>query len=481
MALLNFPNELFYIIAEDLSTAELNFFCQTCRRLNILFAPLLHNILLEQKDEVLIWAARAGNELVVRTVVENGADVNYWCGTSPLYAAVGWGHAKIVKFLLAKGGDMDVHKGPYERTALHEAASGNPGSDMIARILIDNGANVDGLGGNGMTPLHHAALDGAEAVAKVLLEKGCNVNFRRTIKDRSTPLIYAARSGNEEMVKMLLDAGADISIRNSRQITALHSAAESGFRGQAVARLLIEKGADITARDYRRKTPLLCAAGGGSTSTVKLMLEKGSSIDARDEDHQTALHAAAKCCYSGEVSMIGILVEGGVDINARDRMEETPLHAAAADGVDEMIKELLKYGAEIEAQGSDGQTALHYAATSSKIYRPHLPAVEALLDNGADINAQDKSGQTALHGAIKKIPLMVRDNELELVEPVIKLLLERGADTELKDSEGYTVSRLVMDSGRYEKGLVDLVLKYSAKPVVAGDHSSLQMDTLDSR
>ena len=57
-----------------------------------------------------------------------------------------------------------------------------------------------------MTPLLWAAAKGHEAVVKVLIAAGADVN--KMSKSGATPLGEAARNGHEAVVKMLKAAGA---------------------------------------------------------------------------------------------------------------------------------------------------------------------------------------------------------------------------------------------------------------------------------
>jgi len=176
-----------------------------------------------------------------------------------------------VKAFVEKGGDLDRD---YARglTALHWAA--RHGHVEAARLLIEKGANVNARekAVSRSTPLHAAAVYGHLGIAKLLLAKGAEVDSM----DRygSTPIQYAAFNGQDEIIELLLARGADISHREKRfGITALH-AAVAGRRSRTV-RLLIAKGADLNARNHAGETPLGTASRMGQRAIAGILRSSG--------------------------------------------------------------------------------------------------------------------------------------------------------------------------------------------------------------
>jgi len=113
----------------------------------------------------------------------------------------------------------------------------------------------------------------------------------------------------------------------------------------------------------------------------------------------------------------------GIDVNARDGDGMTPLMVEARRPEDLWrLKQTLKNGAEIDAAGPGGATALMWA-----VRKGNMPAQKALVSAGADPNARDAKGRTALMWAA----------ELDQAEPA-KLLIEKGADFGLQDKDGKT-------------------------------------------
>ena len=86
----------------------------------------------------LHWAARLGNEAMVRPLLEKGADskAKEKDGKTVLYWAAIRGKEVVVQLLLEKGADPNT-KGKNGRTVLHEAASS--GNIVVMRLLLEKG------------------------------------------------------------------------------------------------------------------------------------------------------------------------------------------------------------------------------------------------------------------------------------------------------------------------------------------------------
>ena len=80
------------------------------------------------------------------------------------------------------------------------------------------------------------------------------------------------------------------------------------------------------------------------------------------------------------------------DIDAIDKtITMTPLLAAALMGQTEMVEFLIRKGADVDAKGGDGGTALHAAA-----FLGQYEVAKLLIENGADINARNNDGATVM-------------------------------------------------------------------------------------
>lgn len=118
----------------------------------------------------------------------------------PLIAATLAGDAETVRSLLQTG--SDPNQAYRTNTALTYAA--RDGFTAIAQVLVEAGADVNWIDGEGVTPLILAAFKGHEDIARLLLEQGADT----TIRDQwdRTALDYALRRGDTDPIVQLLPA-----------------------------------------------------------------------------------------------------------------------------------------------------------------------------------------------------------------------------------------------------------------------------------
>jgi hypothetical protein len=128
-----------------------------------------------------------------------------------------------------------------------------------------------------MTGLHLAAYFGVHEAANILIRRGQSVDLKDSYG--RTPLAWAAGNGHEAVVKLLLEKGAELETKGIKDkffgMTPLAWAAGNGH--EAVVKLLLEKGAELETKSGSfGRTPLAWAAGNGHEAVVKLLLEKGA-------------------------------------------------------------------------------------------------------------------------------------------------------------------------------------------------------------
>jgi ankyrin repeat protein len=116
------------------------------------------------------------------------------------------------------------------------------------------------------TPLMMAAFENQIGLAKLLIEKGADVN-----KTGWTPLHYAATKGHVEMMKLLLEMHAYIDAESPNGTTPLMMAAHYGTA--LATKLLLDEGADPTPKNEKGLSALDFALNGPEKNSVELVEE----------------------------------------------------------------------------------------------------------------------------------------------------------------------------------------------------------------
>jgi len=193
---------------------------------------------------------------------KGGVDAKNKYGQTALHIAASRGHKEIAEVLLAEGAtariqdedgctplDFAERKGHRQIASLLSEAelceAAAEGDMQRVNALLAAGTNVNSKGLIlGYTALHMAAWNGREAVVKLLIGKGADIDARGF--SGPTPLYEAAMHDHKNLVELLIGKGADVNARNERQVTPLHMAALNGKRD--LAKLLIRRGADVSAK-----------------------------------------------------------------------------------------------------------------------------------------------------------------------------------------------------------------------------------------
>ena len=171
----------------------------------------------------------------------------------------------------------------------------------------------------------------------------------------------------------------------------------------------------------------------GNHDSVKIYLSQHpNQFDVVDNRNSTPLHFA---CDRGFIEIVKYLVKLGADINKQDINGDTPLVWAIARNHYDVAEYLIRKGADVNVLNNNHINALFWT-----IYRSDLAMAKLLIDNGIDIDIQDYEGNTALHiaGINQKVE-------------IAKLLIDRGADLEARESRGRTPLVLTArEHGNYE-------------------------------
>ncbi len=187
---------------------------------------------------------------------------------------------------------------PESISAKWSSAISNDDVDILQRMLnleLSGTRNSDvtqllqQVAPNGKSVLMVASKAGELEFAKRLVELGSSVS-EVTITG-GTPLMFAVLGNHVRVAQWLHASGANINAKGSNGWSA---ATIAGAKGQSdMLRWLIRAGADMNSPDVYRFTPLMRAVDNMHALSARILLEEGDArVDFKDEAENTALHYA---------------------------------------------------------------------------------------------------------------------------------------------------------------------------------------------
>ncbi len=381
-------------------------------------------------EETQLWRSVVKDfvALLGREPSADAVDENGW---TDLHWAAVLNKPNLAKILIDEGIDITVRM---------KADNKNVSNKLIADLnrVTDSDLPFEIFKRRGQVPLYFAANSNSVEVAKLLIDQGADVSVRDN-KGR-TPIHSAAVQNSVEVAKLLIDQGADVSIRDYRGRTPIHSAAVQN--SVEVAKLLIDQGADFSVTDKDGRTPMHSAAWQNSVEVAKLLIDHGANVNARDKKGRTPMHRAA---WQNSVEVAKLLIVQGADVSPRQKVGYTPMHRAAWQNSVEVAKLLIDHGADVSVKNKYGSTPMHSAAIGNS-----MEVAKLLIDFGADVDLRDKDGRTPMHSAAWQ-------NSVE----VAKLLIDLGADVSVRNKDGNTPLQMAKLYNRKE--MVNLLSQFTKR------------------
>jgi ankyrin repeat protein len=187
---------------------------------------------------------------------------------------------------------------------------------------------IDALGGGFQkaTALHLAVLRNQHAAARLLIERGADLN-RRDFPDNAAPLHFAAAHGDLETMRLLVEAGADVNCKgDDHEVGVLGWATCFRQIREDVAAYLLSHGAQLN---------LWTAIALDRVDDVRMMIARQPSLlearMTRNQHRRTPLHHAAA---KNRERVVQLLLELGADPNVTDATGATALTTASQENAD---------------------------------------------------------------------------------------------------------------------------------------------------
>lgn len=186
-------------------------------------------------------------------------------GRTLLMDAVTAGHKHIVELLLQNLANPSVVLKDTGDSALLMAIRSHRVD--IARVLLENGADVNTVGSSGDNVLMAAIRGGLSELVRLILPKTANLNQK---DDKgNTALMLASEKGDLAVVMELLNMDVSLIPTNQRGETALALAVKGGYLD--IAKALLDAGAQVGKA-------LDTACDNYDKALMNLLLERGAMI-----------------------------------------------------------------------------------------------------------------------------------------------------------------------------------------------------------
>lgn len=352
----------------------------------------------------------------------------------------------------------------------------------MTKFFIENSANVNCATEEGITPLIYASKFGYADIVQLLIESGADL--LQMDYEQRTALEFAVSTNQIACVKILVNTKRiNINKLGVSNFSLLHIAAQVG--GLEVTSFLCDNGANVHAKNIGGSKPIHLAAREGHVNVVEYYLKKkGQSPDERADNLCGPLHLAAA---ANTLEMIRYLIKEGANINLEAEHSFTPLDVAFQHDCSEAVKVLLNFGAVCTNRPSNfymNVKSLKLIASSQKLFdciksADHNNIDRLIKQENAQVNAKNGKDATILHiaswkGYLECVKVILSNNgDPNIVGngkstalhyaakfnhfDIVKELLVHGAIYNLKTAHGKTACELAENAKI--KNLLNLISK----------------------
>ncbi|POR32214.1 Ankyrin repeat protein [Tolypocladium paradoxum] len=349
-------------------------------------------------------------------------------------------------------------------TTLHACIRDNDIPKLRHELLLSGPTEINNQSSDWGAPLHIAVLCDNLAAVRLLLDAGADPLAETLADGPSSPLMVAIRHGNRGIIQRLWAHVPPENHANGRRPFWSCLAYAATFGQVPVVCNLLDWWDSWSAEV--RDCALIAAAGRWHAYVVELLLTR-FTYSATTLSHALQKAINFKTTTYGEVheleydsadylhqqQLIALLIEAGANPNTLEHGLHLTIQATRYIELVGGLKALLENGADSDAKGDDGQSALHRLGFPIPARRRHPPSyhlhetgIRLLLQHGASVRQPDAVGNTPLHCA-------AFGSNVHIFQLYLSVLADQGQEavlSEARNNHGETILHWAAAGGKVD-------------------------------
>eukprot|EP00833_Pecoramyces_ruminatium_P016186 jgi/Orpsp1_1/1190218/evm.model.d7180000077504.1 len=234
------------------------------------------------------------------------------------------------------------------------------------------------------------------------------------MKDGETPLTYNCINENIREIKKLIKNEADINSKNKYDDAPLSIACKMGYK--KIVEYLIMNGADINIKNNNGDTAIMLTLYRDDISMINYLYKNGANINTKNNEGNSFM-SLIKNMDMDDGKREKMINEIKSILNEQRKDGETALTFLCKAGNAGDIHNLIKFGVDVNAKNSYGDSPLALLCKNNKISNENkIKLMKGMIKRGANLNTENRYGFTPLmiakYSHNKKLKEFIKSNDI---------------------------------------------------------------------